>query len=115
MFICEICGTTHNNDNSELCNVCFKNSKAAKKEVTEKHADSKLKLADLISKARRLISSQEYAINKHSNDIDVTESKAVVKMASELFTGKATKAKLLALITANSNASRSVNNQLNNK
>jgi len=103
MFICEICGNTHYNEKSELCNVCVKNSKAAKKEVTEKHADSKLKLADLLSKAKR----------KHGNDIDVTESLAVVKMGNELFSTKVTKAKLLALITANSNASRSVNNQLN--
>jgi len=113
MFICEICGNTHYNEKSELCNVCVKNSKAAKKEVTEKHADSKLKLADLLSKAKRLVSSQSYAINKHGNDIDVTESLAVVKMGNELFSTKVTKAKLLALITANSNASRSVNNQLN--
>lgn len=113
MFICEICGNTHYNDNLELCTVCVKNSKAAKKEVTEKHADRKLKLADLLSKAKRLIMSQEYAINKHSTDIDMTESLAVVKMANNLFSTKATKAKLLALITANSNASRSINNKLN--
>ena len=113
MFICEICGNTHFNENSELCNVCVKNSKAAKKEVTEKHVDSKLKLSDLLSKAKRLVSSQEYAINKHGNEIDVTESLAVVKMANDLFSTKATKAKLLALITANSNASRNLNNQLN--
>lgn len=113
MFICEICGNTHYSENSELCSVCVKNSKAAKKEVTEKHIDSKLKLADLLSKAKRLISSQEYAINKHGNDINISESLAVVKMGNDLFATKATKAKLLALITANSNASRNVNNQLN--
>jgi len=115
MFICEICGITHYNEESDVCAYCLKNSKAAKKEVTAKHADSKMKLADLLAKAKRLISSQEYAVNKYSDDINTDESVAVVKMAHSLFATKATKSKLLALITANSNASRNVNNQLNNK
>jgi hypothetical protein len=113
MFICEICGDTHYNEELDVCSVCAKNTKAAKKEITEKHIDSQLKLADLLSKAKRLISSQEYAISKHSNSIDMTESLAVVEMGNTLFESRATKAKLLALITANSNASRSVNSQLN--
>ena len=114
MFICEICGITHGNEESELCNVCASSTPAkAKKEAAEKHPDHKLTQPKLLAKAKRLISSQEYTINKHGDSIDVDESMVVVKMGHKLFKGKTTKAKLLALITANSNASRSVNNQLN--
>ena len=112
MFICEICGSTHSADNSDLCSVCSLNTKVAKKKVTEKHKDSKLKLADLLAKAKRLVASQQYAINKHAKDLDVSESLAVVKMGNELFATKSTKAKLLALITANSSASKKINSQL---
>jgi hypothetical protein len=81
---------------------------------TVKHADSKLKAPQLLAKAIRLVASQEYAINKYP-ELDMKESKEVVNLAQKLFSKKATKAQLLALITANSNASRKVNNQLNSK
>ena len=113
MHICELCGNTHYNDHLDVCNECLKNIKAAKKEVSVKHPDSKMKLAELEAKAKRLVASQEYAVNKYSNELDVSESVAVVEMSKKIFAKKATKAQLLALVTANSNASRKINDQLN--
>ncbi len=111
MYICELCGSTHSSE-SDVCSVCISNIKASKKEVISKHVDSKMKAADLLAKAKRLVASQEYAIEKYGNEIDTTESALVVKMGKKLFAKKATKFQLLSLITANSNASRNVNNQL---
>ena len=85
----------------------------AKKVAKENHPDSHLKLADLKTKAKRLMSNQVYAVNKYGDSFDVSLSVSVVAKATELSESKVTKAKLLDLITLNSQASRALNNQIN--
>ena len=89
----------------------FKSIKQGKKAAVEKHPDSKLKLSALLSKAERLVKSQEYAVNKFNGLMDLALSNEVIRVAKELFGSKPTKAKLLNLITMNSDASRYVNEQ----
>ena len=97
------------------CKAAYKNYVSPSKKVIKKenHPDSYLKLADLKAKAKRLISNQAYAVNKYRDDFDVSLSVNVVTKAAELFESKVTKAKLLDLITLNSQASRALNNQIN--
>jgi len=83
-----------------------------KTDVAEKHPDAGLKLAELKEKTTRLISSAEYSINKHGETLNVVAAIALVADAKAVFSGRATKAQLLELITRNSDVSRDLNNQL---
>ncbi len=111
--ICDICGSDKEAlGDDQVCSVCKKTS--IKKEVAVKHPDSGLKLSELKAKASRLINCQSYDIKKYSDTgFDLSKSQEVVKLGNEILSGKATKAKLLDLITLNSIASRFINSQRN--
>lgn len=88
-------------------------SKASKKDVTVKHADAHLKLVELISKTQRLIASQKIAIERAKiAGLNADLAIKVVTDAEILLSKRAKKSELLDLITANSEASRALNNQL---